>query len=180
VRAYALMVRASATGLDPATKARAQMDQFMPLDDRQKGLALARKYEEEYRSGGRPQTPVEIAENNRPVPPVAVTRPVTPPPPAARPTPRPAQPTPAPSPAASAPVASAPARDGGWRVQLGAFGDPGNARKLWAQVGGRFPGRQPYFVKTGNLTRLLVGPYASRAAAADACGSVKPCVPVGR
>jgi TPR repeat protein len=173
VRAYALMVRASSTGLDPATKARAQMDQFMPLDDRQKGLALARKYEEEYRSGGRPLTPVEIAENNRPAPPVAVTRPT--PPPAARPTPRPAQPTPAP-----APVASAPARDGGWRVQLGAFGDPGNARKLWAQVGGRFPGRQPYFVKTGSLTRLLVGPYASRAAATGACGSVKPCVPVGR
>jgi TPR repeat protein len=70
VRAYALMVRSSSTGLDPAIKARAQMDQFMPLDDRQKGLALSRKYEEEYRSGGRPLLPVEIAENQPAPPPV--------------------------------------------------------------------------------------------------------------
>ncbi|TGX52163.1 hypothetical protein E5A73_15255 [Sphingomonas gei] len=170
-RAYALMVRASAAGLDPAVKARAQMDQFMPLDDRQKGLALSRKYEEEFRNGGRPLPPVEVAEINRPSPP-PMTRPAES---APRPKPRPVQPAPAPVAAAPAPV-----RDGGWRVQLGAFGDPGNARKLWAQVGGRFPGRQPYFVKTGALTRLLVGPYASRAAAAGACGSVRPCVPVGR
>lgn len=171
VRAYALMVRASSTGLDPAVKARAQMDQFMPLDDRQKGLTLSRKYEEDYRNGGRPLPPVELAENNRPSPPPVVTRPPEPAP--ARPRPRPAQPAPA-------PAAVAPARDGGWRVQLGAFGDAGNARKLWAQVGGRFPGRQPYFVKAGALTKLLVGPFASRAVAASACGSVKPCVPVAR
>jgi TPR repeat protein len=167
VRAYALMVRSSSTGLDPAIKARAQMDQFMPLDDRQKGLALSRKYEEEYRSGGRPLLPVEIAENQPALPPVK-----RPTPPAAT---RPAQPAPAP-----APAVSAPARDGGWRVQLGAFGDAGNARKLWAQVGGRFPGRQAYFVKAGALTKLLVGPYASRAAATGACGSLRPCVPVAR
>ncbi|ATY30757.1 SPOR domain-containing protein [Sphingomonas psychrotolerans] len=174
VRAYALMVRASSTGLDPAVKARAQMDQFMPLDDRQKGLALSRKYEDEYRGGGRPLPPVEVAENTRPSPPVT-TRPDRP---AAT---RPDRPvTTRPVPARPAPVAAAPVRDGGWRVQLGAFGDPGNARKLWSQVGGRFPGRQPYFVKTGGLTRLLVGPYASRTAAAAACGGVRPCVPVSR
>jgi TPR repeat protein len=164
VRAYALMVRASSSGLDAAVKARAQMDQYMPIGDRQQGLALARKYEEEFNKGGRPLPPVEVAETVRPTPP-AVTRPA----------PRPAQPAPAP-----ARATPAPAQDGGWRVQLGAFGDPGNARKLWGQVGGRFPGRQPYFVKTGALTRLLVGPYASRAAAAAACGAVRPCVPVGR
>ncbi|MDT8757464.1 SPOR domain-containing protein [Sphingomonas psychrotolerans] len=172
VRAYALMVRASSTGLDPAIKARAQMDQFMPLDDRQKGLALSRKYEEEYRNGGRPLPPVEVAENSRPAaPPPVVTRPAEVP--APRPRPRPVDQAPA-------PAVAAPIRDGGWRIQLGAFGDPANARKLWAQVGGRFPGRQPYFVKAGTLTKLLVGPYASRAAAAGACGSVKPCVPVAR
>lgn len=172
VRAYALMVRSSTSGLDAAVKARGQMDQYMPLGDRQQGLALARKYEEEFNRGGRPLPPVEVAENTRPASP-PVTRPT--PPPVTRPTPRP---TPsAPAPARATP---APAQDGGWRVQLGAFGDPGNARKLWGQVGGRFPGRQPYFVKTGGLTRLLVGPYASRTAAAAACGAVKPCVPVSR
>ncbi|WBY08974.1 SPOR domain-containing protein [Sphingomonas sp. 7/4-4] len=171
VRAYALMVRASSTGLDAAVKARAQMDQYMPLGDRQQGLALSRKYEDEFNKGGRPLPPVEVAENNRPVPP-AVTRPA----------PRTTPPAPAPARATPAPVRAtpAPAQDGGWRVQLGAFGDPGNARKLWSQMSGRFPGRQPYFVKTGALTRLLVGPFASRAAAAGACGSVKPCVPVAR
>ncbi len=105
------------------------------------------------------------------------------------PSPRPAPRTTPPAPLRAAPDAPPPlryaprrppAQDGGWRVQLGAFGDPGNARKLWSQVSGRFPGRQPYFVKTGALTRLLVGPFASRAAAAGACGGVKPCVPVAR
>jgi cell division septation protein DedD len=67
---------------------------------------------------------------------------------------------------------------GGWRVQLGAFGDPNNAHKLWSEVGGRFPGRQASFVKAGALTKLLVGPYRSKAEAASACGAVKPCVPV--
>jgi TPR repeat protein len=166
VRAYALMVRASGSGLDAAVKARAQMDQYLPLDDRQQGLVLARKYEEELNRGGRPLPPVEVAENARPAPP-----PVT------RATPRPAPPETAPAPVR---VAAAPAQDGGWRVQLGAFGDPGNARKLWSQVSNRFPGRQAYFVKAGSLTKLLVGPYASRGAAAGACGSIKPCVPVAR
>jgi tetratricopeptide (TPR) repeat protein len=166
VRAYALMVRASSTGLDAAVKARAQMDQYMPLGDRQQGLVLARKYEDEFNKGGRPLPPVEVAGNNRPAPP-AVTRPA---PPVAQP-----------APARPAPVRATPAaQDGGWRVQLGAFGDPGNARRLWGQVSGRFPGRQPYYVKAGSLTKLLVGPFASRAAAAGACGSVKPCVPVAR
>ena len=67
---------------------------------------------------------------------------------------------------------------GGWRLQLGAFGEPGNARKLWNQVGGRFPGATVSYVKGGSLTRVLVGPYASKSAAAAACGAVKPCVPV--
>ncbi|MBO9624655.1 MAG: SPOR domain-containing protein [Sphingomonas sp.] len=160
VRAYALMVRASQTGLDAASKALAQMDQHVPLADRQKGSALARQYEQQYGSGG-------IA-----LPPAPKT--------AAAPT-RPAAPAPKPGRApAPAPAPAAPARDGGWRVQLGAFGDPNNARKLWAQVATRFPGRQPYFVKAGALTKLLVGPYGSRAEAAAGCRGVNPCVPVAR
>jgi hypothetical protein len=158
VRAYALMVRASSTGLEAATKALAQMDQYISVKDRQDGLALARKYEADYNRGTVPAAPVAIA--------AAASRP--------KPTPAPPRPKPAP-PVASAP---APARDGGWRVQLGAFGDPANARKLWGQVGSRFPGRQPYYVKSGNLTRLLVGPFGSKAEASRACGAVSPCVPV--
>ncbi|HVJ01022.1 MAG TPA: SPOR domain-containing protein [Sphingomonas sp.] len=160
VRAYALMVRASQTGLDAASKALAQMDQHVPLADRQKGSALARQYEQQYGKGGMPLPPAPSA--------AAATRPtpVAPPKPTRT--------------AASTPTASAPARDGGWRVQLGAFGDPNNARKLWAQVAARFPGRQPQYVKAGTLTKLIVGPYASRADAAAGCRGVNPCVPVAR
>lgn len=157
VRAYALMVRSSSTGLEAATKSLAQMDQYIPAKDRQDGLALARKYESDFNRGAPPApAPVTIAAKPKPVPPRA--KPVT--------TPIAAATTP--------PVA----RDGGWRVQLGAFGDPANARKLWSQVASRFPGRQPYYVKSGGLTRLLVGPFGSKAEATKSCGSVSPCVPI--
>lgn len=167
VRAYALMVRASQTGLESAVKALAQMDQYVPLGDRQQGLALARTYEEEYNRGGMPVPPLQgIAAAPEPLLTVA-PRPAPPQSEAA-----PARP---PAPRVTAPV---PVRDGGWRIQLGAFGDPANARKLWSQVRGRFSGRQPYYVRAGALTRLLVGPYGSRADAASACAAVKPCVPM--
>ncbi|MBB5708804.1 SPOR domain-containing protein [Sphingomonas xinjiangensis] len=174
VRAYALTVRASQAGLDAASKALAQMDKYVPLDDRQKGQALARRMEQDTSRGPRPLPPVQLAEEAAPVrqaPPRATApRPM---PPATRPSPVPAG-KPVPSRPAAAP------RDGGWRVQLGAFGDAGNARRLWGKVAGRFAGRQPYYVKTGALTKLLVGPFGSRAEAAAACGRVSPCVPVAR
>ncbi len=44
-RAYAYMTRASASGLSRASSALAQMDQFIPLDQRQKGLVMARQLE---------------------------------------------------------------------------------------------------------------------------------------
>lgn len=158
VRAYALMVRASSTGLEAATKAMAQMDQYIAIKDRQDGLALSRKYEADYNRGTIASAPLAITST-------------------AKPKPKPSAPPPRPKPVAAAP---APVRDGGWRVQLGAFGDPANARKLWGQVGGRFTGRQPYYVKSGKLTRLLVGPFGSKAEATKACGSVSPCVPVAQ
>lgn len=178
VRAYALTVRASQAGLDAASKALAQMDKYVPLDDRQKGQALARRMEQDYSRGPRPLPPIQVAE---PAPPARSTPRASSPRPAPAPAKPEARPEAArPAPARPAAARPAPARDGGWRVQLGAFGDPGNARRLWAQVSGRFAGRQLFYVKTGNLTKLLVGPYASRAEAAAACGRVSPCVPVTR
>ncbi|MEI9928677.1 MAG: SPOR domain-containing protein [Sphingomonas sp.] len=178
VRAYALIVRASQSGLTEASRALAEMDKYVSLPDRQQGLALARQYEEEANRAqlGPDLTgpPTQVASN---APPPVAQPPARPPvqPPVARPAPRP---TPKPVQAA---VATPPVvRDGGWRVQLGAFGDPGNARKLWGQVSGRFPGRQVYYVKAGSLTKVLVGPFANRGEAAGACGSVRPCVPVAQ
>jgi cell division septation protein DedD len=184
VRAYALTVRAAAQGMQQASSAQAQMDRHIALADRQKGLELARQYE---RDAGRPQvamaTPPPVS---RPANPVARTDPparpqdrplqtteVRPAPTIVRPAPRQAAPAPQPAPARPAAV-----RDGGWKLQLGAFGDPGNARRLGAQMSGRFPGRQISYVKAGKLTRVLVGPFASNAEASGACRGVGSCVPV--
>lgn len=190
VRAYALTVRAAAQGMTQASSAQAQMDRHIPLADRQKGLELARQYE---RDAGRPQVAAALPPpSSRPGNPItrvdipagpvpttsAVREPqgaeARPAPPIVRPAPRQAAPTPPP---ATAPR-TAPVRDGGWKLQLGAFGDPGNARRLGAQMAGRFPGRQISYVKAGKLTRVLVGPFASNADASGACRGIGSCVPV--
>ena len=46
VRAYALMTRSSAAGIAAASTSLAQMDKYIPLDQRQRGLALARTFED--------------------------------------------------------------------------------------------------------------------------------------
>lgn len=192
-RAYALLVRSAAAGMPHASEVQAQMDTLIPTEQRQAGLVLARQYEAEAQ---RPQLPPEIsgqgsvaAMRGTDLPPsnydpsverrpeIVAMRPERPPIRPLPPKPRAVSPpevvavrTPAPPPSASG--------RGGWRVQLGAFGEPGNARKLWGQVGGHFSGASVAYVKSGTLTRVLVGPYGSRAAAVAACGSVKPCVPV--
>lgn len=168
VRAYALVTRSSQSGLAEASGALAQMDKYMTVQDRQAALTLARKYEQEANRAPLPGTapPIEVASTQPP----RATSVRTPPRPT--PTPAPVRTSPAPSPTSTA------IRDGGWRLQLGAFGDPGNARKLWGQVGGRFPGRSVSYVKAGTLTKVLVGPFASRAEAAGACRGISPCVPV--
>ena len=72
--------------------------------------------------------------------------------------------------AAASPASTA---GGKWRIQLGAFARQGAAQALFAKVAGALPGRQPYYLATGKITRLQVGPFASRAAAATACASLK-------
>jgi uncharacterized protein len=197
VRAYALMTRASASGLSQASASLAQMDQFIPLEQRQKGLAMARELEA---SAQRPQfaeapsvkrpprTPeppirVEDIPPSSPVPamadkPVEVATVEKPamikPKPIVKTTPKPTPPAPT--------TISGPA----WRVQLGAFGDQGNARALWGKLQGRVAalgGLQPYYVKAGSIMRLQAGPIAGKAAAERVCASVKAsgqgCLAVG-
>jgi cell division septation protein DedD len=45
VRAYALMVRSSAAGLPQGSQTLAEMDKYIPEDQRQRGLVLAKQYE---------------------------------------------------------------------------------------------------------------------------------------
>lgn len=161
-RAYALMTQAAAAGLPPAAANLEQMDKFIPVAQRQQGLAIAQKM----------QRGAAMAS-------AAAARP-----------PRTPSPVPPSRSAQDAVVAAAappkgPAGGGGWRVQLGAFGNTANARRQWdvlrAKVGALGP-LQPAFVPAGAMTRLQAGPVASRAAADKVCAAAKAagsaCFPV--
>lgn len=150
VRAYALVSRAAAQGLAPARVTLGEMDQLIPLEDRQKGVVLARQL---------------AATTKAATPKIAAAKPVN----AA-----PVRPAATPAPAAPTPVA------GAFRVQLGAFRDGAAAQRLYQQLGGRLNGARMTLVPSGAMTRLQVGPYATRAAATAACAALKPqpCFPV--
>lgn len=112
---------------------------------------------------------------------VASTRTAAAPPPRSSPPvakPQPRVPTPASAtPARVAAPAKTPSavRDGPWKLQLGAFAVNGNADKLWAQLSSRkeLSGTTKLVVPAGRLTKLLAGGYPSRAAAEQACASLK-------
>lgn len=202
VRAYALMSRAAAAGLEVAKSTLASMDKSLPLEQRQQGVALAAELEAKATSqrsaqlaslglgGNAPPVPVATAS---PAPhpervtagadfanPVALAAParVIPPPVKVAAVAPPAKP---PAPAKTvivvgrptAPVAAV-AASGAWRIQLGAFGVTGNAQGLWAKLkaNAALSGRQAFYVPTGKLTKLQAGPFASRADAQAACAKV--------
>jgi cell division septation protein DedD len=195
VRAYALMTRASSSGLPQASQTLAQMDRYVSLQDRQRGLEMARTIEAQ--AARSPVTATSVAAATPapaapgPAPrttPLAATpapvrtAPVAAPARVAPVAPAPTRPT-AVAPAAvrtAAPVAASPVAGGAWRVQLGAFREAGGAQAMWSQVRGKFPGRSPEYVQAGAVTKLLVGPFASSAEATRACSAVKSCLPVKR
>jgi uncharacterized protein len=185
VRAYALMTRASSAGLAPASRSLAQMDQFIPFEQRQQGTVLAGDLErrsKQVRSDQvagfpidtRPQAPVVRPVD---VPPSETVEPNFPyPEPVASPPVRPAQPAPRPRPPVRAVQAPAPVASGKWRIQLGAFGNESNATKLWNSLEARVGGLQsltPYLVSAGKITRLQAGPFASKGSAEAMCAKVK-------
>jgi cell division septation protein DedD len=207
-RAYALMTRAAAAGLPQASRSLAEMDKYIPIGQRQQGVALAREFATTQASSGGDDVrtvaaaPVPTpAIRNVPLPsgkpPRTMTsqtvlppRPAAPRVAAAPTSPRavpprpviasrpPAPPRPAPVPA---PVA---ASGGGWRVQLGAFGTPAAAQAAWASMRAApgLSGLRPMLIKAGTVTRLQAGPLPGRAAAASACASAarvaRGCFPV--
>lgn len=197
VRAYALMSRAAQGGVGQAADSLRQMDQYIPADQRERGLALAAGMA----AGKAPApAPVQIAQAAplpQPAPPGGsapaarpVAAPVSPvtqvpvpasvpaaPSPVASPLPTPkpvappaAKPAPAPAPTMTA------AANGRWRVQLGAFGEQGRAEALWKALSARVPGLsglQPFLIEGGGVTRLQAGPLASQADAAQVCARIK-------
>jgi TPR repeat protein len=160
IRAYALVSRAAAQGLAPARTTLGEMDLLIPLEERRKGVALAQEL---------------VSTNAAPKPgrtaPVKTAGAV------------PSQPkVSAPALARAAPPASpvTASATGAFRVQLGAFRDGASAQRLYAQLGPRLGGARMTLVPSGPMTRLQVGPYPTRAAAAAACAALKPqpCFPV--
>lgn len=93
--------------------------------------------------------------------------------------PKPTQKSPEPQPV----VAVGPV-SGSWRIQLGAFSQRSSAEALFRKLSGTAPvaGRQQFLIAAGPVTRLQVGPYASRNAAAAACSALsglgQACFPV--
>ncbi len=70
-----------------------------------------------------------------------------------------------------APAAAESTFSGPWRVQLGAFGQPGNADALWNRLRNRpeLAGRPRLNVRAGAVTKLQAGGFTSQAAAQAAC-----------
>ncbi len=181
VRAYALLTLSQSAGLPQAKDAVAQMDEYIPIKQRQLAQSVARDLEAE--AAKQRSAQLASAELGR----VSNT---------------PSSPVPAPVPvqasvdtnfslngsdnaastppaAASAPVRSAPATaatgSGPWRVQLGAFGVASNADRLWSKLS-RNPalsGSRKVLVPAGKVTRLQAGGFASRTAAQKACNTLK-------
>lgn len=174
-RAYGFMTRAAAQGMPPAKNALLEMDKHIPLAQRQQGAKLAsdaakRPVAAPVRSAAvqAPSTSKTFSiapkDNGPPVRPAvapAVRKPVAVAAAVAKPIAKPA--------------AVATSAGGKWRIQLGAFKDAGPANALFARLKPRvadLAGTQPIFVRAGAITRLQVGPFASRAAATAACAQV--------
>jgi len=171
VRAYALMTRAAAAGLEPARATLATMDASLPLAERQQGVALAAGLERKAGAMRAPQ--LAAAGLGSTVPPMAEADRVAAVSQGAK-----ASVKSLPQPALAPPPPPA----GAWRIQLGAFGVAGNAERLWGKLKDRpaLAGRQAYFVPAGKLTKLRAGPFATRAEASAACSGLggQACIPV--
>ena len=180
VRAYAMMTRASAAGLPRASTSLAQMDGYIPLEQRQQGLAMARDIEAKASKPQLPPTQTAAARIPAQPTPSVIREEHLPPS-----LPTTSKPVVAPMPKPVAPRPAAVSTGGKWRVQLGAFGNEANARSLWQKLENSVSGLsslQPYLVKSSNITRLQAGPIASRAAAEKYCMTISskdmPCLVV--
>jgi cell division septation protein DedD len=180
VRAYALMTRASSAGLPQASATLAQMDQYIPLDQRQKGTALSRELEAQAMKPKMP--PITVADlppsNAAQGPGASYPQPgePRPAPVAARPAPPAPRPQPQPRPEPKPVAVAAPTRNGAWRIQLGAFSEQGRAKALWSSLERSISGLgalQPFLVQAGGITKLQAGPFATKAQADSQCAVVK-------
>ncbi len=209
VRAYALLTLANGTGLPQARAALAQMDEYIPLDQREQAQVLAQRLDAQADATRSQQLatvdlergPAQTAMAPEPVPaapqpPMALPAPTAAPVttadssqagadytlPQSEPTPAPvtARTTVAQAPVVSTPADAAPApvgtaMTGPWKIQLGAFGQPGNADRLMERMRSRPALAGAQFLKQpeGRLTKVMAAGFASRAAAQQVCNALK-------
>ena len=155
---YAYVSRAAGQGLAPAKDTLDQLDNLLSENDKRKAMLLAQavpKPAPKLAIAKPPaQKPVRIAQVKQPSPkPLPFTR-------------------------KTAPVTAA---HGNWRIQLGAFSQRSSAEALYRRLAGRsaIAGRSAAYVPAGSITRLQIGPFESKAAAAAACGALgSACFPV--
>ena len=158
--AYALASLADVSGLPQARRALESMDRYLSAEQKSQALALAQQI------GEAAEVP---AVNSR----LTVAAPRT--------APRKAAPTVAcapkqrPQSAPAETLPAAPRSSGPWKVQLGAFGVPGNVGRMWQRVAGlpEIAGHERIETRAGQLTVLKAGGYASQAAARQACNALK-------
>ena len=165
VRSYAMMTRAAAGDVAAAKAGLEQLDKYIPLEQRQRGLRLAQVFDN---AADRGTDPVGTAIAVSPVAPPRVAS--LPKPPAVKPS------VVKPTVVAAVTPTSRPVDGGNWRVQLGAFGNASSASALWAQLKGRVAALGPYqnfIVPAGAVTRLQAGPLPNRAAADKLCVAVR-------
>mgnify|MGYP001170181030 CR=1 FL=1 len=178
-RAYALLSLARQQGLAQAGPALKQMDEFIPIEQRQQGVALAAQLQSQSdATRARQMAAVDLGSQVPGAPAGQTSGPTTGGVESARPqapvvvTPRPAVTAPKPPVPRPAP---APVATGKWRVQLGAYGQMSNADGMWNRVKGRpeLAGHPRLNVKAGAVTKLQAGGFASQAAAQAACSKLK-------
>ena len=153
---YAYVSRAAGQGLGPAKDTLAQLDALLPPTDRRQGPAIAAgEARAALVSAPKPRNR-EVAQSGAAAESAAASSAVR--------IKQPAKPTAAPAAAVS----------GHWRIQLGAFSQRGAAEALYHRLSGKaaLAGRSPFYVSAGPVTRLQVGPFPSKAAAASACTSL--------
>lgn len=152
-RAYALMTLANSAALPQAAQALVEMDRVISAAQRRQANLIV----EQMRAEALTQTNPTLVASKSPVEQaaaaVALAAPL----------------------AAEPPVTAAPAVFGAWRVQFGAFSVPANADALWGRLSGRseLAGMQRLTSKSGRLTFLQAGVFATREAASTACATLK-------
>ena len=200
VRAYALLTLAHSQGLPQAKDALTQMDLYVPEPQKQQAQSLARSMEEDAArrraaelaandlGRGDPDGPTAIA----PAPTSPALADLSETEPAGEPassrvsapnfasvsdpatSPAPARASDVPAMSTDRPAAHARPR-GEWRVQLGAFGVPGNAERLWSKVSDNpaLAGTERALVPAGRLMQVHAVGFASRSDAQAACRALR-------